>query len=701
MRGSMRWLRASALLLSAASTSGADERGSAVGEVRSEGFEARVLGDVVRVHARTLGVEVAFSDLTLGRPGTRGTSLGTRDVDRDSGLLVADHGGPQSHYSLGARSLEQTFFLPTPPAGRRGEAQVEFRVSGLVPRSVSSEAVVLADADGAARLHYRDLVVRDARGHRLPARLGVEGDRIAIRFDDREATYPVLVDPAMYAVTTTLRASPTSLSAQFGYAIATSGDVLAVGEPNFTDSSTRQGTVHVFVRSSGVWTFDRRINPASARTDAFFGKSVAVDVVGSRARILVGAPGDSNGTTTSGMAYIFERTGTGPFSQIPISLPGAIATAGASFGASVAIDGDLGVIGAASTSGSNGNRAQVVGFTGASVNPLQTLMPSQATGDTDFGASVDIDGTTIAVGAPTGDAGGTPAFGFVDVFTTSDSVTWTIAATAPSANVAGATSGARFGAAIDLSGSEVLVGAPGHNVPTAAEGKAFLMNATTGALVRATTATYKPISAAFGTSVAFGPNGDCVVGVPRGGLFTGGAAEYYATCLMGSSQVVEIGSSASSFDVAGTSVALAQNGAEVELLSGAPGRNDALITGAGAVDVARSALPQGDSCSAGGECQTGNCVDGVCCNSACGNDLQSDCLVCSSTAGASANGMCTTITTGTCARDTGMPTGPAFSDPRALACAFVPGSARRPAGTLALFAASVGLGVVARRRRRR
>ncbi len=61
-------------------------------------------------------------------------------------------------------------------------------------------------------------------------------------------------------------------------------------------------------------------------------------------------------------------------------------------------------------------------------------------------------------------------------------------------------------------------------------------------------------------------------------------------------------------------------------------------------------LDLGVACATGTDCLSGNCVDGVCCNSACGGTVTGDCQACSTAAGASANGTCTTLAAGTVCR---------------------------------------------------
>jgi hypothetical protein len=85
-------------------------------------------------------------------------------------------------------------------------------------------------------------------------------------------------------------------------------------------------------------------------------------------------------------------------------------------------------------------------------------------------------------------------------------------------------------------------------------------------------------------------------------------------------------------------------GIDAAIADGGPdaGDIDAAIPDAGDIDAALGAL--GDSCSGGGECQSGNCSNSVCCDTACGGD----CDVCTAALGASADGTCTLLSGTTC-----------------------------------------------------
>ena len=220
----------------------------------------------------------------------------------------------------------------------------------------------------------------------------------------------------------------------FGNAVAISGDEIAVGEPD-------RGSVYTYSRSSSAWSFDTQIAPTDVSFLGGFGSSLSMDATG---RLLVGAPYDSAVALNQGSAHMFALSRSGwdrqavlrPSGKATFQLYGASVAlsdqaaivgapwengtagamhlltyddlsatwseqgvfqsptpaAGALFGNSVAVAGQMAVIG-------EPGRDQTYVFTGLlSTSLSETTM----TGDsrTLFGASVATDGTRVVVTAP-------------------------------------------------------------------------------------------------------------------------------------------------------------------------------------------------------------------------------------------------------------------------------------------------------------
>ena len=136
----------------------------------------------------------------------------------------------------------------------------------------------------------------------------------------------------------------------FGYSVDISGDRIAVGihSVGAPFNAFKAGGARIFERNSGGannWGEVRRMVGFDGTPSAYFGTSIAID----DDLVLIGAPGPSQGSLNSrGSVEVYRRTpGVTPtWTAIDRFIPGA-PTAIDLFGTSVALDGFIGVAGAA------------------------------------------------------------------------------------------------------------------------------------------------------------------------------------------------------------------------------------------------------------------------------------------------------------------------------------------------------------------
>jgi hypothetical protein len=196
------------------------------------------------------------------------------------------------------------------------------------------------------------------------------------------------------------------------------------------------------------------ITPAAGAAN--FGAGSAVAISGSVA--VVGSPGGN-------FVDVFNKTSKGWIDVTPAGLTGMDTSAGDQFGASVAISSTEIAIGAPMNAG----QGAVYVFTKGTKGWVQTaefVGSDTATGDL-FGQSVAIAGTEVVVGAPMNAAGQGATYVF-----TKGTQGW-----AQTAEFIGndTTTGDLFGESVALSGSTVLVGAPQHQVGNnAKQGAAYI-----------------------------------------------------------------------------------------------------------------------------------------------------------------------------------------------------------------------------------
>jgi len=132
-----------------------------------------------------------------------------------------------------AQKLEQWFELKTAPPGRDEGAplRVVLGIEGDFLPVASESGIQFLDPETHRRLTYDGLYVWDANGAPMPAHMTTEGDALALVIDDRDAEYPLTIDPSL-TQEAYLKATNTEDDDAFGYSVAISGNTAVVGAPN-------------------------------------------------------------------------------------------------------------------------------------------------------------------------------------------------------------------------------------------------------------------------------------------------------------------------------------------------------------------------------------------------------------------------------------------------------------------------------------
>lgn len=225
-----------------------------------------------------------------------------------------------------------------------------------------------------------------------------------LRFTDHTfSAYGIVLDaisvtaarPVLHEVRK-LTASDTAMGDWFGNSVALSGNIALVGAPYKDDAGTWSGSAYLFDAATGTEIF--KLTASDSALGDQFGSSVAVS--GNLA--LVGAPGDNNLGTDSGSAYVFDVT-TG---QELFKLTASDAAEFDSFGRSVAISGNIAVVGAPWNNGAGYDSGTAYVFDVTTGEELFKLTASDAFFDNWFGWAVAFSGNLALVGAPYKDDAG-------------------------------------------------------------------------------------------------------------------------------------------------------------------------------------------------------------------------------------------------------------------------------------------------------
>lgn len=187
----------------------------------------------------------------------------------------------------------------------------------------------------------------------------------------------------------------------FGGSVAISGDTIIVGDHRNDDKDPDAGAAFVFTRSDGHWTRAVKLLPQGPYAGYIhFGSSLAID--GDVA--VVGAPRDRQLGPFSGAAYVFTRH-SGAWS-VTTKLLSPDDETGGGFGTSVGVAGGTILIGAPKRISRvtdeqifRTGAAHLFSHEGGVWSEGTKVLPSDVGDGDDFGAAVAIDGSTLLIGA--------------------------------------------------------------------------------------------------------------------------------------------------------------------------------------------------------------------------------------------------------------------------------------------------------------
>lgn len=193
---------------------------------------------------------------------------------------------------------------------------------------------------------------------------------------------------------------------RFGLAMSTSADYVAIGASGEDSSSeigndeamVNTGAVYVYRRTGQTWTFSQILKGTSITADRRFGGAVAM----AGDLLVVGSHLDDARVSNGGAAYVFRLDRANGRWLEEQRLTASDAAPSDAFGASVAVDGDLIVVGAShkdspGAPGDNVGAVYTFRRNGAVWIEESKLGPPTPAAQTAFGWLVALDGDALAV----------------------------------------------------------------------------------------------------------------------------------------------------------------------------------------------------------------------------------------------------------------------------------------------------------------
>ena len=373
-------------------------------------------------------------------------------------------------------STHPTRTTPLPPS-RRLLIEHHGTTSGSSREVVATEGDAHAHASWPLLFEKVQLSLPKAAStaYRLTTSSAPTGSPTRRRAPRRKLTQPLHPTHFNISQIAKLLASDSAASDWFGWSMALDGDTMVIGAWNddadgLNTKISRSGSVYVFTRDvagslTASWTQRAKLIASDSTTLSTFGWSMAI----SGDTIVVGAVYDDDKGSGSGSAYIFTRDVAGSltagFTQ-RAKLLASDGAGGASFGYSVAIEGNVVAVGARGDDKGSLCGSAYIFTRDVAETPLIAswtqrikLLASDGSAGDQFGVSVAVSGDTVAVGAANDDDMGSSS-GSAYIFTcdVARSLTagWTQRAKLLASDGA---AGNSFGVVMAVSGDTVVMGA--------------------------------------------------------------------------------------------------------------------------------------------------------------------------------------------------------------------------------------------------
>ncbi len=330
-----------------------------------------------------------------------GNTLGASVAVDSRGMIV---GSPNEGGTGAVRAIwhdgqsEQTLLAPDGAFGDRfGDAVAVAGATALVGAPQNQGAL----GSGAAYIYrytgqqwaFQQKITPSEATQSFGFRVSVYGG-VCVVGDKERAVYVFRSDGTTWTEEARLTASNGTPGDRFGYSVSLTRGLLCVGAFFDGDAGFRSGAVYVYRYDGSTWVEETKLIAADAMPDDNLGHSVAVN----GNIVVIGAPQSS--ASSIGSAYIFRNDGIGWIFEEKFQ-----SSLVASFGWSVATTGDRIAIGEI-----NGSPPQGIGsvhmyrYDGTNWIPTVEITLEDGTSLNRFGWSLSLSNGHLAVGEPFRDA---------------------------------------------------------------------------------------------------------------------------------------------------------------------------------------------------------------------------------------------------------------------------------------------------------
>jgi len=431
------------------------------------------------IHIRAPGGSFTMQ---LARAGRQGSNLPLSPLASRQSPLQLEIGRPgfTEWYACRGSGIEQGMTIHARPGGN-GTLGITYQLGGDLRPVNAGTDLVFFNRTGPV-LQYGRIYAADATGRALPAAIVLLPDNIlSWQVDDRNAVYPVTIDPYIGTQVAILNASDAASQTSFGDSVSVYNDTAIVGSPCAnTASKSCSGRAYIFRSSRGAWTQTAILNASDEESGAHFGMSVSLY----NDTAVVGTPWATAGSLVhavpyAGSAYVFKEDG-GAWTRTAI-LNASDAASYTYFGWGISLYNDTVLIAAKNATVRSLNGAgQVYVFrnTGGSWAQAAILNASNAEPWAEFGRGISLYNDTAAVGANNATIGSDEGAGQAYIFRESGSA-WTQTAIL---NASDAGPGANFGWSAAIDSGTVAIGAIGASKGSAGStGQAYIFRESGGA----------------------------------------------------------------------------------------------------------------------------------------------------------------------------------------------------------------------------